>query len=45
MQETDYDRATCRLTLAPEDVLARLNPQMTFIFVSGAGTDSSERGR
>jgi uncharacterized protein YbjT (DUF2867 family) len=25
-------------------VLARLNPQMTFIYVSGAGTDSSERG-
>jgi len=26
-------------------VLARLNPAMTFIYVSGAGTDTSERGR
>ncbi|MGH8390821.1 MAG: epimerase, partial [Pseudomonas sp.] len=25
--------------------LARLNPQMTFIYVSGAGTDSSETGK
>jgi uncharacterized protein YbjT (DUF2867 family) len=25
--------------------LARLNPEMTFIYVSGAGTDSSETGR
>jgi uncharacterized protein YbjT (DUF2867 family) len=25
--------------------LARLNPQMTFVYVSGAGTDSTERGR
>jgi uncharacterized protein YbjT (DUF2867 family) len=26
-------------------VLARLNPQMTFVYVSGAGTDSTEHGR
>src|SRR5271169_3613770 len=26
-------------------VLAKLNPTMTFIYVSGAGTDSTERGR
>ena len=25
--------------------LARLDPGMTFVFVSGTGTDSSERGR
>ena len=25
--------------------MARLNPAMTFIYVSGAGTDSSEKGR
>ena len=26
-------------------MLSGFNPQMTFIYVSGAGTDSSERGR
>ena len=26
-------------------MLVRLNPEMTFVFVSGAGTDSTERGR
>ena len=31
--------------LAAAEVLVRLNPGMTFVFVSGAGTDSSERGR
>jgi len=25
--------------------LSRLNPQMTFIYVSGSGTDGSEKGR
>jgi hypothetical protein len=25
--------------------LSRLNPAMTFIYVSGANTDSTERGR
>lgn len=33
------------LTLAAATALARLNPEMTFIYVSGAGTDSTERGR
>lgn len=27
------------------ETLAGLNPQMTFIYVSGSGTDSSEKGR
>ena len=31
--------------MAAAGTLARLNPQMTFIYVSGAGTDSTERGR
>ncbi len=30
--------------MAAAEILARLNPGMTFIYVSGAGTDSSERG-
>jgi hypothetical protein len=31
--------------LSVAHTLARLNPGMTFVYVSGAGTDSSERGR
>jgi uncharacterized protein YbjT (DUF2867 family) len=31
--------------VAAGEALSRLNPRMTFIYVSGAGTDSSERGR
>jgi uncharacterized protein YbjT (DUF2867 family) len=45
MKEADYHRWTYELTAAAADVLARLNPGMTFCFVSGTGTDSSERGR
>lgn len=45
MKEADYTRLTYDLTLAAARTLARLNPQMTFIYVSGSGTDSSEQGR
>jgi uncharacterized protein YbjT (DUF2867 family) len=45
MKEADYARITYGLTLAAAETLSRLNPGMTFIYVSGAGTDSSERGR
>lgn len=44
MKEADYTRLTYELTLAVAQTLSRLNPQMTFVYVSGAGTDSSERG-
>ena len=44
MSEEDYRRVTYDLTLAAARTLARLNPQMTFVYVSGAGTDSTERG-
>jgi uncharacterized protein YbjT (DUF2867 family) len=44
MSEQDYRRITYDLTLAAAQSLARLNPQMTFVYVSGAGTDSTERG-
>lgn len=43
--EADYTRLTFDLTLAAATALARLNPAMTFVYVSGAGTDSSERSR
>jgi len=45
MNEADYQRVTYDLTLAAAQTLAKLNPGMTFIYVSGAGTDSTERGR
>lgn len=45
MSEEDYRRITLGITLAAAETLAKLNPQMTFIYVSGAGTDSTEKGR
>lgn len=45
MSEADYTRMTFDLTLAAATALAQLNPAMTFGYVSGAGTDSTERGR
>ncbi len=45
MKEQEYEHVTYDLTLAAASVLSRLNPGMTFIYVSGAGADSSERGR
>jgi uncharacterized protein YbjT (DUF2867 family) len=45
MDETKYTHLTYDLTLAAATTLARLNPNMTFLYVSGAGTDSTERGR
>ncbi len=44
MKEPAYKRISYDLTLAAATVLARLNPGMTFTYVTGAGTDSSERG-
>jgi uncharacterized protein YbjT (DUF2867 family) len=44
MSEAVYTHLTYDLTLSIAQMLARLNPQMTFIYVSGAGTDSSEQG-
>ena len=45
MPEQQYENLTYTLTLAAAEPLSRLNPAMTFVYVSGAGTDSSERGR
>jgi len=45
MKEEEYKRVTYEITVAAADVLCRLNPAMTFIYVSGAGTDSSEHGK
>lgn len=45
MSEQDYHRATYDITMAAARTLVGQNPDMTFIYVSGVGTDSSERGR
>ena len=45
MSEADYAKLTYDLTLAVARALAALNPAITFVYVSGLGTDSSEHGR
>ena len=45
MSEQQYENLTYTLTLAAAETLSRLNPAMTFVYVSGAGTDNSEKGR
>jgi len=45
MEEQAYTRVTYDFTMAAAQVLAKQNPGMTFIYVSGTGTDSSEQGR
>ena len=45
MSEQDYRRLTYDLTVSVARTLVRLNPGMTFVYVSGAGTDSNERSR
>jgi uncharacterized protein YbjT (DUF2867 family) len=45
MSEERYQRVTYDITMAVARTLAKLNPNMTFIYVSGMGTDSTERGR
>src|SRR5580704_1955448 len=41
MAEADYRHVTYDFTLAAARVLAARNPSMTFIYVSGTGTDST----
>jgi uncharacterized protein YbjT (DUF2867 family) len=45
MSEQDYRRVTYDLTMAVARTLVEHNPRMTFFYVSGASTDSTERGR
>jgi uncharacterized protein YbjT (DUF2867 family) len=45
MSEANYTRITYETTIHFARKLASLNPRMTFIYVSGALTDSSEKGR
>ncbi len=45
MGESLYTKITHDYTLAAAQTLYKLNPEMTFTFVSGVGTDSTEKGR
>lgn len=42
--EAEYRRVTYDLTLRIAQTLERLNPKMTFVYVSGGGTDPTEKG-
>jgi len=44
-KEDEYKRITYDLTLNLAKTLLKLNPDMTFCYVSGVGTDSTEKGR
>jgi uncharacterized protein YbjT (DUF2867 family) len=44
MTEKAYTRVTYDLTMEAAKTLSKLNPDMTFCYVSGAGTDSTEKG-
>jgi hypothetical protein len=44
MKEEDYTRLTYDLTVAAARAMVRANPAMTFCYVSGVGTDSTEQG-
>ena len=45
MKEDEYRRITYDLTIQVANTLVKLNPAMTFCYVSGVGTDSTEKGR
>jgi uncharacterized protein YbjT (DUF2867 family) len=45
LTEEQYSKITYHITVGAAETLARLNTGMTFVYVSGAGTDSTEHGR
>ncbi|ABG60568.1 NAD-dependent epimerase/dehydratase family protein [Cytophaga hutchinsonii] len=45
MNEADYTKMTYTLTMHVAETLSRLNKDMTFCYVSGASTDSTEKGK
>ncbi|MCX6174769.1 MAG: NAD-dependent epimerase/dehydratase family protein [Ignavibacteriales bacterium] len=44
-KEEEYKRITYDLTINFANTLLRLNPEMVFTYVSGVGTDSTEKGK
>jgi len=45
LKEPEYHRLTYDLTLHVAETLVKKNPDMVFCYVSGSGTDSTEKGR
>jgi hypothetical protein len=45
MKEDEYTHLTYNLTMNLAKTLSELNPGMTFCYISGAGTDSTEKGK
>jgi uncharacterized protein YbjT (DUF2867 family) len=45
LTEEQYTRITYDITVSAAETIARLNTGLTFVYVSGAGTDSTEHGR
>jgi len=45
MKEPEYTHLTYDLTMHVAETLVKLNPDMTFCYISGASTDSSEKGK
>src|SRR5450432_2518297 len=45
MSEADYTRVTYDYTVAAGEAVARQSPGLVFCFVSGGGTDATEKGR
>lgn len=45
MKEPEYYRLTYTLTMHLAELLVKQNPEITFCYISGASTDSSEKGR
>ncbi len=44
-KEPEYTKLTYTLTMHFATTLSKLNPDMTFCYISGTGTDSTEKGR
>ena len=45
MSEADYTRITYGITVAAVRTLVKASPNLTFIFISGEGSDSTEKSR
>ncbi len=45
VKEAEYTRITYGFTLAAAEMLTKVRPGMNFIYISGSGTDSTEKGR
>ena len=45
MKEEKYHKLTYGITMALANVLAGVNPGLTFCYISGSGTDSTEKGK